>query len=111
MSVISHRMDLFDQLSWLTVNQLQVYHSLLLVNRIRKNKEPEYLYEKLSRENIRGKIIIPNTHLSLARKSFCWRAAEWWNKLPNDVRDLDVKSGLKKNIKAWVSLNVPRFLD
>ena len=111
MSVRSHRMDLFDRLGWLTVNQLQVYHSLLLVNRIRKNKEPEYLYEKLSRENVRGKIIIPNTHLSLARKSFCWRAAEWWNKLPNDVRDLDVKSGLKKNIKAWVSLNVPRFLD
>ena len=54
------RQTLFDQLGWLTVKQLILYHTLLTVYRVRNTQEPEYLASILRRENYYGKIIIPN---------------------------------------------------
>ena len=61
----SRRNDLYDKLGWLTVNQLIVYHTLITVFKIRESKEPEYLAGKLSIETPTGRIMIPNTKLSL----------------------------------------------
>ena len=80
------RSEMFDKLGWLTVAQLAVYHTVLSVFKIRKSEEPEYLFQKLSHDNLRGNIIIPVTQLSLAMKSFCWRGAEDWNRLPDEYR-------------------------
>ena len=44
----SKRSDLYDKLEWLTVNQLIVYHTLITIFKIRQNKEPEFLAEKLT---------------------------------------------------------------
>ena len=75
----SNRSSMFDQLGWLTVAQLAVYHTVLSVFKIRRSEEPEYLYEKLSKDNVRGHIVIPVTTLSLAMNSFCYRGAADWN--------------------------------
>ena len=107
--VRSQRSELYDSLGWMTVHQLAVYHSLLIVMKIRKTMEPEYLFDQLSHENFRGKIIVPNTHLSLAKKSFCWRAAECWNKLPEDMKNSECFRKFKKELKDWVCNNVMRF--
>ena len=69
------RQSMYDQLDWLTVKQLILYHTLLTVYRIRQAKEPEYLASILSNENHYGKIIIPNTRLTLYRKSFSYRGS------------------------------------
>ena len=59
------RVYLFESLSWLSVNQLIVFHRLLAVYNIKRSKEPEYLSDFLNRENFRRNIIIPKTNLSL----------------------------------------------
>ena len=45
---------MYDKLKWLTVLQLVVYHTLLCVYRIRKEREPEYLASILYNDGIRG---------------------------------------------------------
>ena len=110
MPLRTHRSELYEKLGWMTVSQLAVYQTLLTMKRIKTTREPEYLYEKLSQENIRGHIVIPNTRLSIAKKSFCWRAAEWWNKIPQDIRTLDLPK-FKMELKDWIFRSVERFPD
>ena len=82
------RKDMFNQLGWLTVHQLVFYHSVLATFMIRGSKEPEYLGNIMSRDNRADKIIIPNTTLTLAKNSFCYRGAAQWNKIPEFIRHL-----------------------
>ena len=105
------RQGMFDQLDWLTVKQLILYHSLLSVYRIRSSQEPEYLASRLSRENQFRKIILPNTNLSLFRNSFGYRVARDWNLLPSQLKQLKTIKSFKKELKSWVKREVPRFLD
>ena len=103
---------MFDKLNWLTVNQLIVYHILLRIHRIRQVGEPEYLAEIVNKSSrkLQGKIVVENLKLELARRSFTFRGAVQWNKLPTELR-LEVKlSKFKKGLKKWVIENVERFL-
>ena len=69
--IVSHlpprtsRRELYDRVEWLTVNQLIVYHTVILIYKIRKNKEPEVLSAKLNNDTRTGQILIPNTKLGL----------------------------------------------
>ena len=71
----SSRADLYDNLGWLTVNQVIVYHSLIAVYKVRQSNEPEYLSGKLSVDTPTGRILIPNTKLRFAQDSFIIRAS------------------------------------
>ena len=102
---------MFDQLGWLTVTQLAVYHSVLSVYKIRRTGEPEYFFGKLSRDNIRGHIVIPNTTLSTAKNSFCYRGAADWNKLPEQLRNLDNIIRFKRGLREWTKQTIHRFPD
>ena len=106
-----HRDYLFDELGWLTVYQLSIYHSILNVFKIRIHREPEYLFERLSHDNLRGRIIVPNVRLCLCMKSFCWSGAVFWNKLPEDLRTNSNIAQFKTRLKRWIIENVPRFPD
>ena len=107
----SRRNDLYDKLGWLTVNQLIVYHTLITVFKIRESKEPEYLAGKLSIETPTGRIMIPNTKLSLHQNSFVIRGSSNWNELPQRTRKL-MKIGIfKTEVKKWIVLNVSRFIE
>ena len=97
----TNRSQMFEQLGWLTVAQLAVYHTLVTVFKIRRNKEPEYLHAKLSQDNVRGHIIIPVTSLSLAKNSFCYRGGEPWNQLPQQLRSAENIGKFKKGLKEW----------
>ena len=105
------RVPMYDKLDWLTVTQLVRYHTVLTVYRIRMSREPEYLAASLCRDNRLGKIVVQNTRLSLAKKSFKIRGASNWNELPEEIRS-EVKIGLfKKKLRTWIKANVPKFLD
>ena len=82
----SSRREIFNQLNWLTVNQLVFYHSALSTFRIRGSNEPENLSRILTRNNRAQRIIIPNTNLTLAKNSYCYRGASQWNSLPDYIR-------------------------
>ena len=107
----SNRKELYDQMGCLTVNQLIFYHSMLTVYKIRVSGEPEYLREFLTDNNIRGNINIPVTTLSLAMKSFCFRAGTDWNSLPQEIRRIPKLVPFKQKLKLWTKANIKRFLD
>ena len=105
------RRALFDKLNWLTVNQLITYHTLIKVLKIRNSSEPEYLAKYLTADNRNGRIIVPNTDLTLAMKSFSFRGSMQWNNLPRTVRNIKKVGTFKKSLRKWIILNIPRFQD
>ena len=107
----AHRAIMYSKLQWLTVNQLVAYHTLLTVFKIRQTGEPEYLAGYLLDDNRAGRIIIPNTQLSLAKNSFVWRGSLSWNLLPLHLRNSSKIGHFKRGVKDWVLSNVPGFLD
>ena len=107
----TRRKEIFSQVGWLTVSQLVFYHSALSTYRIRESKEPEYLYDIMSRDNFASKIIVPNTRLTLAKNSYCYRASSQWNSIPEHIRKNRRISQFKSQLKTWISMNVPQFAD
>ena len=105
------RNAMFDRLDWLTVNQLIAYHTLIQVYKIRLCKEPEYLATILINDNRNGHILIPNTELTLAKKSFSFRGATLWNSLPVNIRSNSKIGIFKRQCRKWVKECVPRFPD
>ena len=107
----SNRDELYNQLDCMTVKQLIVYHSILTVYKIRQSGEPEYLKEILSNDNIRGNLAIPVTDLTLAMKSFCYRAGYDWNSLPNEIRSIRKLDQFKSKLRKWVKASITRFIQ
>ena len=105
------RKVIFDEISWLTVNQLIFYHSSLSTYRVRQNKEPEYLSNLMTRDSRTGKIIISNTSLTLAKKSFSFRGSAQWNSMPDEIRKSAKISQFKLKLRKWILLNVDQFTD
>ena len=103
------RKDLFREVRWLTVRQLIYYHTALTIHRIRNAQEPEYLSEILTRDNRLNKIIIPNSNLTLAKQSFCFRGAEDWNKLPIEIRACRKIGTFKTKLRSWILDNTSQF--
>ena len=103
------RKQMFDVLQWMTVRQLIFYHSALSTYRIRQSREPEYLGTFMSRVNSRGNIVIPNTTLMLARKSYCYRASHEWNDIPNSIRAAHTIFSFKVQLRRWILDNVNQF--
>ena len=106
---MTSRLELFRQVGWLSVRQLVIYHSALCTFRIRQSQEPEYLGALMKRDNRTNKIIIPNTNLTLAKRSFCFRGAEDCNRLPGDIRSCGKMKLFKIKLRKWIIQNVPPF--
>ena len=105
------RKELYDQLGWMTVCQLVVYHTLLMVYKIRQSGEPEYMASFLKNDTRTGKIMEPNIKLGLAQKSFCFRGSSDWNSLPSSIRNSTKIGEFKRKLKSWVLQNIPRFSE
>ena len=107
----TNRNELYDQLGWLSVAQLVVYHTLLLVFKLRKTGEPEYLAGILKNDSRTGRIIVPNVKLGLAKNSFCFRGSENWNELPQVLRNSLKIGAFKRGVRKWITENIPRFIE
>ena len=103
------RQEMFRNLNWLSVKQLIFYHTALTTYRIRNSGQPEYLSTIMSKDNMRGNIIVPNCTLSLAKRSYCFRGADEWNNLPNSLRDICSVRKFKIELKRWIVANVAAF--
>ena len=110
-NIRTKRKEMFAHLDWLTVNQLVFYHTVLAIFRIRTSKEPEYLHTIMSRDNRAERIIIPNTTLTLAKKSFCYRGAAQWNSLPPRIRNTKKIGLFKTQVRGFIKTNVPQFIQ
>ena len=107
----SGRLAMYSRLKWMTVNQLITYHTLLTVFKIRQSGEPEYLATFLQEDSRSGRIILPNTQLSLFMKSFVWRGASAWNQLTMELRKSTKIGHFKRGARQWVLQNIPALLD
>ena len=107
--------ELLIQTGQLSVRQLQAYHTLTQVKKILINREPEYLYRKMTEENKpqryetrgnkRADLKVKETNSSLAKTSFRWRGAELYNRLPVELRNESLNI-YKKKVKEWVKTNI-----
>ena len=104
------RKEIFSTTGWMTVNQLICYHSALSTFRIRQSKEPKYLNNIMSRDNRSDRIIIPITDLTLAKKSYCFRAAEQWNRIPEFIRKMPKIGQFKFHLKKWILRSIEQFV-
>ena len=107
---------LLKQIGWLSVQQLYVYHSLLLLWKIQTFKKPRFLEEQFTRHfpyqtrratssclSVSAK---PRTEL--CRRSFVYSSTLNWNKLPYDLRIETKLETFKAKLKIWVRNNIPQ---
>ena len=111
------------QCGWLSVRQLMLYHSLVLLYKTMKYKKPEYLYQKVTsgyhkprtRQAAAATLAAagaPDLHskdscdLQVARKSWCWNSVYWYNQLPLNLQTEAKLQTFKSRLKQWVSANV-----
>ena len=103
---------LFQQTNWMAVRQLVYYHTALCTFRIMISQEPEYLSEIMNRNNERTKkIVIPNTRLTLALNSYCFRGSLQWNQLSEEIRSTTNLRKFKTLLKTWILTNIAQFDD
>ena len=107
----SDRSPMYEDLDWLTVNQLVKYHTLLAVYRIRSSGEPEYLMDALRYNSRNGNMILSKINLKLFRNSFVCRGVLSWNSLPRELRNITKVSVFKKKLRIWIKQTVPKFLE
>ena len=111
--------SLLNQCGWLSVRQLVVYHSLLLLHKVRRDKKPRYIYErmgikKMSNTRQETQRVISGIlkdfrcmRTETARKSFIPRSIGQWNLLPEELRTTKNLNEFKSKVKEWVRLNIP----
>ena len=105
---------LLRQIGWLSVKQLVVYHSLLLVFKINRDGKPGYLSEKLrkdfayrTRQATGNCLVVQGTPDSDSTKTaFVHRTTIQWNNLPYSVRNIKVFLKFKHELKKWVLRNI-----
>ena len=69
---------LMISVGWLNIQELVIYHSLLMMWRVLKLKTPRYMAEKLSMED--DDLIAPQyTRLQNTRSGYRWRTIPLWN--------------------------------
>ena len=110
---------LLKQCGWLSVRQLVCYHTLVLLFKVKIEKTPKHLYNHIGDmplSNTRaetGRIQqhllkdVRNFRTELARKTFIPRGISNWNSLPEKLRKMDKLDAFKKELKIWISTNVP----
>ena len=111
--------DLLEQANLLSVHQLSVYHSLLQYFKIRKQKQPEYLYNRIMNIDKEPKQPMRlakqvsrekqnSWTLDIMKNSFICRTKAYWLQLPPDLRNSSGKiDSVKVQLKKWVKDNVP----
>ena len=109
------------QLGWLSVNQLIFYHSVLQMFKLRESRRvggppaPRYLanmftweYNYNTRQAEAGVVRpIGIPRLDITRKSFRYRAAEMFNKLPIEMMSYSSITMFKTAVKSWIVGNIP----
>ena len=92
---------LLDKLGWLSIFQLAIYHSVLLLWKVKNKKEPSRTIEILKR-NVKIK-----PRIELTERIWNRKAVNYFNKLGEDIKTLEKLSTLTVELKNWIKRNVP----
>ena len=113
------------QCGWLSVRQLMLYHSLVLLHKTIRHKKPEFLHQKVTsgshqprtRQTIAAAATlaaagaprppsINSCELQITRRSWCWNSVYWYNQLPINLQTEPKLQIFKTRLKQWVSTNM-----
>ena len=106
-----------SQCGWLSVHQLVVYHSVVMVFKVLQTKQPKPLFNMFPTEynyntsQARSQSIKQMGHpnLDLWEDSFRWRAARSFNLLPASIKGLQSSEIFKLEAKNWIRANIPVY--
>ena len=101
---------LLNQVNWLSVRQLVLYHTLVQIHKTITTRRPQSLYRSISsnfpyrtRSAVNGQIRVNE---DFSQNSFKHRARQAYNRIPVDVRTGSMET-VKKKMKLWIKSNVP----
>ena len=107
---------LMDACGWLSVKQLVMYQTTVMVHKTFQTRKPYYLHERLSiehsyrtRQETSGCIRQDQSFRyksDIPRKSFRCRGASYYNSIPADIRTSMNMSTFKSKLKKWTRLNI-----
>ena len=105
---------LFMQCGWLSVRQMSMYHSLVLVHKVRQEGKPCYLADKLSTSfNYRSRLASTNgirknekIDSDMRKDSYLPRTSNEWNNLPAHLRNQTELKKFKTEPRSWIITNV-----
>ena len=97
--------DLLNELNWLSMYQLTIYHGVLLVWKIVNNMVPERNLESLEKsKNKTGRI-------ELTDRRWCIRAQNIFWSLNNSIKNCSKIAIFKRKLKLWICDNIPIHED
>ena len=104
---------MMSQIGWLSVRQLIVLQSLMIIFKTRNDRKPVYLYQKLSNKFAVNTRLGLNNGIkdtrrfksTLGNQSFIPRSIKQWNSLPANIRTESSIVKFKSKLRAWVKLN------
>ena len=102
------------QCGWMSLNQLTVYHSLVLVYQIKTERKPEYFSEKLNKTFSKqtrlatggGIRTLQKFRYNATQSGFLVRGSVFWNLLPPGIRQCKSMVSFKSSVRSWVTKNV-----
>ena len=116
LSIYTPTKMLLKTCQWISVRQLLVYHSLVMLQKTLKIKLPAYLDSRITlggpfpyrtRHAANCTIRqIPGNKKDLYRQGWCWRSIEVYNTLPDHIRLEEKLPSFKTKLRSWVEENV-----
>ena len=113
--IYTPRSELLKHCGWLSVRQLVIYHSVILIHKTILTKAPRYIYDKLSSEFPYNTRLAESealrmgpefqAKLEITRRSFMHRGTSYYNLLPADLRKVRKLEDFKVKVKTWVADN------
>ena len=108
--------ELLKQVGWLSVRQMYIYHSILLVFKVQQQQRPEYLCDKFRRDfpyetrrsknNFFSVSKLPKTEAS--KKGFSYNSLILWNTLPLEIKNATGLEQFKTQLKDWIMKSYPQ---
>ena len=95
-----------DACGWLSVKQLVMYQTTVMVHKTFQTRKPYYLHERLSIEHSYRTRRETRYKSDIPRKSFRCRGASYYNSIPADIRTSMNMSTFKSKLKKWTRLNI-----
>ena len=92
----------------LSVQQRTAMFTIVSVHRSIQKKQPAYNYSRLQPNSARSQGQTRSDYkLSLSRGSFYYRGSKLYNQLPVNLIQQSNQALFKKEVKKWVSVNIP----
>ena len=110
---------MLKQCGWLSVNQLAIYHTMVLQYKTVQTRTPEYLFNKISVDfpyktrlastrsiRVKGGNNFQAKNNQLTHNSYRWRATAQWNDIPASIRALTKVKSFKKELRSWIQKSI-----